>query len=104
MLTTIAEQVTNTHSQQTWFTKFKTTLASSLLLLTTSQTIYADESLGHFSQTYTPQQILADISQWENFLHSTHPNLAHSVENIDDFYTQLDSLRSSIKTPMTGQT
>lgn len=103
MLTTISEQVTNTHSKQTWLTKFKTTLTSSLLLLTTSQTIYADESLGHFSQTYTPQQILADISQWENFLHSTHPNLAHSVENIDEFYTQLDSLRSSIKTPMTGQ-
>ena len=95
-------QLRQTTTKNNFFSKLKTTLASSLLLLS-SQASYAANALGHFSQTYTAAEIQADLAQWVNWLHSTHPDLTHSIDDIDAFYAQIAALRSSITTPMTGE-
>ena len=49
-----------------------------------------------FEQIITPQQAKRDIAQWSQWLHSTHPDLKHSVADIDAFYLQLNTITAAI--------
>ncbi|CAM4093335.1 S41 family peptidase [Pseudoalteromonas byunsanensis] len=49
-------------------------------------------------------QAQQDFEQWFNWLHQTHPDLSHSVQDIDAFYQKAAEIKSGIKAPMTAMT
>ncbi|MCO7190807.1 MULTISPECIES: S41 family peptidase [unclassified Pseudoalteromonas] len=80
-----------------------TSLAGALMVLCGTQAAKADETLGHFSAVYSAEAIQADINQWVHWVHTTHPDLTHSIKDIDEFYERIDTLRYRLDKSMTGE-
>ncbi|OHU88451.1 hypothetical protein BET10_12915 [Pseudoalteromonas amylolytica] len=57
-----------------------------------------------FKGLLSVSQAHQDIEQWFNWLHQTHPDLSHSVEDVDAFYQKVAQIKSAIKSPMTAMT
>lgn len=51
--------------------------------------------------TFTPEEILSDLDDWQQWLHSTHPQLTYTIKDIDTFYAELKSIRDGIDGPLT---
>ncbi|QTL37736.1 S41 family peptidase [Pseudoalteromonas viridis] len=77
-------------------------LTGVLLLMAGAQTAMASQALGHFSEQYSAEQVQADIEQWTHWVHTTHPDLTHSIDDIDAFYARIDTLRDTLNKSMTG--
>ncbi|MCG7561057.1 S41 family peptidase [Pseudoalteromonas sp. McH1-42] len=87
-----------------WFRrKLSSSLVKAVVLMLGTQVVQAQESLGHFSKRYSAEQIQADIDQWTHWVHATHPDLTHSIDDIDAFYARIDALRDTLDKPMTGE-
>ncbi|WP_442792711.1 S41 family peptidase [Pseudoalteromonas sp. T1lg23B] len=50
------------------------------------------------------EQAQQDFEQWFNWLHQTHPDLSHSVKDIDAFYQKVAEIKSTLKAPITAMT
>ncbi|WP_046004080.1 S41 family peptidase [Pseudoalteromonas rubra] len=83
--------------------KLNSVLTGAVLLMTGAQTAVAEQTLGHFSERYSAEQIQADFEQWTHWVHTTHPDLTHSIDDIDAFYARIDTLRDTLNNPMTGE-
>ncbi|MCG7536641.1 S41 family peptidase [Pseudoalteromonas sp. OOF1S-7] len=87
-----------------WFSRqLRYSLTGALLLLTGAQAVQARDTLGHFSELHSAEAIQADINQWVHWVHATHPDLTHSIENVDAFYARIDALRDTLNEAMTGE-
>jgi C-terminal processing protease CtpA/Prc len=47
-----------------------------------------------------PEDAKSDIRQWLSFIEKTHPDLAYTTKNIDDFHNRVNEFKNSIKEPI----
>ncbi len=62
-----------------------------------SQFAYSDD---YFNTMLQPEQVHEDLEQWITFLDKTHPQLSYTVKDVDGFYRDVESLKNSIKQPI----
>ncbi|BCO20591.1 hypothetical protein KUC3_34480 [Alteromonas sp. KC3] len=55
-----------------------------------------------FSQQLTAKQAHSDMEQWFDWLHQTHPDLTHSIKNVDVFYDEYARIKASIVEPLSA--
>ncbi|WP_100644124.1 S41 family peptidase [Alteromonas facilis] len=48
-----------------------------------------------------PQEVKQDMDQWIEFIDKTHPQLSYTVENVDAFYSDIETFKESINKPIT---
>lgn len=66
------------------------------------ETLATEPLVQPLQHTLTVKQAQADIDQWFNWLHQTHPDLSHSVKDIDGFYSKVSRIKNSIEEPVTA--
>lgn len=47
-----------------------------------------------------PEQVKADLSQWQAFLERTHPQLSYTVKDVDGFYDRIEKMKNETTTPI----
>ncbi|BBN82544.1 hypothetical protein PA25_25290 [Pseudoalteromonas sp. A25] len=55
-----------------------------------------------FQHHLSTAQAIEDIDQWFNWLHQTHPDLSHSIADIDKFYEKVAQIKTTINEPLTA--
>ncbi len=65
--------------------------------VTSDQTIF--ERMNSIVQ---PADAKKDIDVWFDWIHATHPDLAYTVKDIEEFYTSVAQIKDSIILPITG--
>lgn len=73
------------------------TLTLLLFLLCLPQVTLAEDYLNKVLQ---PEQVKADLTQWMAFLDKTHPQLAYTVADVDNFYNDVEKFKNSVDKPM----
>ncbi|NOU51461.1 hypothetical protein HG263_13065 [Pseudoalteromonas sp. JBTF-M23] len=74
--------------------------ASIVMLIFATNAAASGASVKPFQHHLSVAQALEDIDQWFNWLHQTHPDLSHSVKNVDEFYDTVAQIKASINAPL----
>ncbi|MBD1581109.1 S41 family peptidase [Pseudoalteromonas sp. S16_S37] len=76
--------------------------ASIAMLIFATNAVASEASVKPFAHHLSVAQALEDIEQWFNWLHQTHPDLSHSVKNVDEFYNTVAQIKASINAPLSA--
>ncbi|WP_081220985.1 S41 family peptidase [Pseudoalteromonas luteoviolacea] len=75
--------------------------AASCISIFSANTLANNHTPQALQHTLSARQASEDFDQWFNWLHQTHPDLSHSVQDVDKFYDTVTQIKTELDTPMT---
>ncbi|UOB17463.1 S41 family peptidase [Abyssalbus ytuae] len=72
-----------------------------VLVLLLTLKLFSQDLIKKYDSLVSAEELKADLAEWFDWIHATHPDLTYTIKDIDSFYKNFDSLKNSINSPLT---